>query len=645
MLLFCFQAYSLPWKSWQDTKQLAKLNSNTQSLLRSSYCPYNCRFDRTSDGDTRFLRIEDGEAVLFEELNPGAISRIWMTSGFGTSDNLDNNIRIKFYFDGESTARIDLPLDDFFSGNNAPFVSPLVANRLESSGGNFSYVPIRYNQSVKITLTNAIDYMLWFQFNFHRLTKDLVPASFSLSDDFSDLANLLNQSGDVWQTSQIMGSGSITLTNGAPQLLYNSNQAGWIKSIKLDVDASYFDDIEIILKFDGIVHSQLKLSDFFSIGRNNGIKTQSLFLGINDNNQLYSNFPMPFHQQASISLLFENAKLTNPVVHFEVGTDNQTPNNNVGIFSTQSNNTCPSTPYIDTPILNLNNTKGKWVGIFSEFSSIGTVSRSYLEGDERIYIDGDTHPTHYGTGVEDFYNGGFYFDQGDLSMPLHGSPYHFDESATKSVTSAYRFMLTDGIEFQSSISAKLENGANGDLEMCAKSIAYYYAIANDNYQQIDEVDLGSVVSINSHEYSASTNETCNLLEANFSNEPATTLISNLCGINSGTVSFKFDNSINANNLRLRRLFDNSISNQVADIYINGIYQASFSHVPQRPAAYPSPPENPDRRWQQESLELGSNYTGFLNIMIIPRFGSTNYTAVKYELLGQIPVNLIFQNSF
>ncbi len=36
----------------------------------------------------------------------------------------------------------------------------------------------------------------------------------------------------------------------------------------------------------------------------------------------------------------------------------------------------------------------------------------FLEGDERVFVDGQESPHIYGTGTEDFYEGGFYFRDG-----------------------------------------------------------------------------------------------------------------------------------------------------------------------------------------------------------------------------------------
>jgi hypothetical protein len=285
--------------------------------------------------------------------------------------------------------------------------------------------------------------------------------------------------------------------------------------------------------------------------------------------------------------------------------------------------------------------------LFSEFSSINSLSKSYLEGDERIYIDGDTGPSQYGTGVEDFYNGGFYFDQGNFSLALHGSPYSYDESNSKSITSAYRFMLTDGKEFNTSLIAKLENGPHGDLSMCVKSVSYYY-LKNSNYEDLDSLDLNSIESIKSHEYIAPISTTCDLLTAVFLDQPATPLISNLCSVFNLRTEFNLKNNNFARNLRLRRLIDNNIPNQIADVFVNGSYNGTYSYIAEKSDAYVE--SDPDRRWQQESIDLTNDYTGDLHIQIVPRFidneiGLSIFTESKYELLGNLSSDLIFKNSF
>ena len=58
---------------------------------------------------------------------------------------------IKFYFDAEKTARLEINAADFFSGLTRPFFFPLVNNEYVSSGASSSCVPFSFAKSLKIT--------------------------------------------------------------------------------------------------------------------------------------------------------------------------------------------------------------------------------------------------------------------------------------------------------------------------------------------------------------------------------------------------------------------------------------------------------------------------------------------------------------
>lgn len=105
-------------------------------------------------------RLDGEEQVILEETGPGAITRIWMTAGWGISEPLDPSVRIRIRVDGAEAPVVDVPLPDFFSGNVAPFLAPLVASRELSSGGNVSYVPIPYRTGCRVSLVHALSYRL-----------------------------------------------------------------------------------------------------------------------------------------------------------------------------------------------------------------------------------------------------------------------------------------------------------------------------------------------------------------------------------------------------------------------------------------------------------------------------------------------------
>ena len=128
----------LPWEIWESPARLATLDAGDIVLERSSHCLDGCRYDRSNPGPEdpadnpyplRWLYRDGDEAVLFDERGPGAITRFWLTTGFGASTCIDPAIRVRFYLDGAATPALDVPLAALFDGSTLPFTPPLVADR------------------------------------------------------------------------------------------------------------------------------------------------------------------------------------------------------------------------------------------------------------------------------------------------------------------------------------------------------------------------------------------------------------------------------------------------------------------------------------------------------------------------------------
>jgi len=95
----------------------------------------------------------------------------------------------------------------------------------------------------------------------------------------------------------------------------------------------------------------------------------------------------------------------------------------------------------------------------------------FLEGDEIFTVDGEFRGQ--GTGTEDYFNGGWYFDQGAFTAPFHGVVVKDD---TLSRIAAYRWHVPDPIPFEDSIRIELEHGhANGEVADYA-TMAYWYQV-------------------------------------------------------------------------------------------------------------------------------------------------------------------------
>ncbi len=114
--------------------------------------------------------------------------------------------------------------------------------------------------------------------------------------------------------------------------------------------------------------------------------------------------------------------------------------------------------------------EGQFVGVNMSMQSYNG-QLWYLEGDEMVYVDGEEKPSLNGTGTEDFFTSGWYFNHGEFFAPYHGLIIK-DDSAAR--IAAYRFMVGDQIPFAKSLKFTIEHGAENSEIADYSSTAYWY---------------------------------------------------------------------------------------------------------------------------------------------------------------------------
>jgi hypothetical protein len=115
--------------------------------------------------------------------------------------------------------------------------------------------------------------------------------------------------------------------------------------------------------------------------------------------------------------------------------------------------------------------RGHYVGTLLSMQMLRGRGIGFLEGDEMVYVDGETKPSINGTGTEDYFNSGWYFNYGVYSAPYHGVTIKDDE---KSRINAYRWHIEDAIPFKKSIRFTIEHGAGNDVTADYSSVAFWY---------------------------------------------------------------------------------------------------------------------------------------------------------------------------
>jgi hypothetical protein len=93
----------------------------------------------------------------------------------------------------------------------------------------------------------------------------------------------------------------------------------------------------------------------------------------------------------------------------------------------------------------------------------------FLEGDEIFTVDGEFRGQ--GTGTEDYFNGGWYFQDGPFAAPYHGVVMMDPE---KGRVAAYRWHLPDPVRFRDSLRVEIEHGHGNEAVADYATVAYWY---------------------------------------------------------------------------------------------------------------------------------------------------------------------------
>jgi glycosyltransferase involved in cell wall biosynthesis len=462
-------------RAWTRPEDLPLLPAGERIIQVSSH-------DRSGANDDGFtgacsaLYERDGRYVLLDESGPGRIDRIWMTKITAT-----NCIRV--FLDGESEPSIDTSLGSMFSGTNSLFPAPLAGDDTVSSGGFYSFVPIAYSNGCRVTVT---DKPYFYQITAHRFPYAGSVQSWTPEQDWSGLIDLWNQCGESPFSDFTAVTGSVDLVGGTEECLFSETGDGCVGGLRLWPGAAgryCLTNVWLSMRWDGADTPQVQvpLGDFFGC-RFSVSDVNALMFGMQTNGSWYCYFPMPFWDSAEI--LLENHG-TQDVSFIEYSVDflpQRYDREMSGWFCADFRSRSVVSDRQDVSLLSTNGW-GRIVGLNLGILNRGKDPLGYLEGDERIYLDGSRTPQIYGTGTEDFFNGGWYFNHGLFSLPLHGlsackhewrSDWNVPPYITNNFTSAYRLFLGDSIPFYTQAEFGIEHGYSNSQSADYMSTVFFY---------------------------------------------------------------------------------------------------------------------------------------------------------------------------
>lgn len=464
-------------------------------VLKNAVCKQVSSYDRSGgNGDAgHFLngdvgRLPNNRAVLADLKGPGCIYRLWSANAAGF---------IRFYFDGEAEPRIACPMQDLFQDKYPPFVRPLAG---QSSGGWYCFFPIPFAKSLRIEVDDPRT--MYYQIQYHQFPEGTPVQSFTRqlsAEDQMLVAKLVDdwkRLGDPSQSRLVVEAmtgalfaaqhtqGDTPVEAGKELTLWEEGQGGVIRGLRIKVrPADRFTLRRLVLRayWDGESRPavEVPLGDFFGVGFGER-KFQSLPLGMTDDDY-YCYFPMPYFQSARLTLTNEGPK---PVtVRWEVRRSALPAEKNLAYFHAKWRRV---TTERGKHVTLLETTgRGHYVGV--NLNMQGDRGLGFLEGDEKIYVDGETFPSIYGTGTEDFFTSGWYFNTGPFWLPFHGCIVKDDQNSR---IAAYRYQITDCVPFQKNIRVDIEHGGTNDYpgaDYCFTTY-WYQDRAADNWPPLPPVE-------------------------------------------------------------------------------------------------------------------------------------------------------------
>jgi hypothetical protein len=265
---------------------------------------------------------------------------------------------------------------------------------------------------------------------------------------------------------------ALHLKAGQTVTLFTHEGAGCVHRFWVTIapreDAAVLSQAVLRMYWDGDANPSVEcpIGAFFGVGF--GEQKDYISMPLDETSGGYNCFwPMPFHRSARWTLTNGSAK---PIDSFYYNIDYTALGSlpaSTRHFHANFRRENPTTPGRNYTILETTG-EGHYVGtaLFMAGKAL-----YFLEGNEMVYVDGESSPSIEGTGTEDYFCSGWYFDRGVYSAPYHGV---IIKDEKRSRVSAYRWHIEDAIPFTKSIRFTIEHGTGNSVTADYSSVAYYY---------------------------------------------------------------------------------------------------------------------------------------------------------------------------
>lgn len=418
----------------------------------------------------------DGLYTIVSVKGPGCVKRIWQTSVSAEE--------YFFFLDGEKTARLRLKSSELF-GDGDLFKYPLAGL---VSAGSYCYVPIPFAKSLRLAVSlprvPRPGDMRFYQINYDLYDRLLPVESFPKKINVPQ-KELLVQARVVWATKDEGAKECVDACLHTTNVVVPAGQnVEWLRQDTPGVLRTFWIQMsdeaestactrskrlrEVVLRiyWDGMREPSVDvpIGDFFCNGLHRR-RFSSLPISVLQD-ALVCRFPMPFRKSVRVELRNDGERPVSIKAGWDIRPLAPATDRDLNYFHACWNSSASSG--VPHRVLRAEG-KGHYVGCYLIALGIdGTWN--LLEGDDVAYLNGEQYPSLHGTGLEDYFNGAWYYS-GLFDLPLHGL---VEKAAMR--TCQYRFHLSDPVVFQNGFLMIWEFGADSRNfgKGYMSSVAYWY---------------------------------------------------------------------------------------------------------------------------------------------------------------------------
>jgi hypothetical protein len=469
-----------------------------ERLARLPAPPYTCRQASSYDRGTvapdkpgwfanmdrsHFVRTEEKngrkEYVLMDEAGPGAVVRFWAT-WHGPRGEKFSNGTLRFYLDKNPEPVIEGPIASIIDGGalcTGPLSKGVSPQTEPARRGHNLYLPIPYARHCKVTYETDVlvdtgaykGEALYYQINFRTYHDGVSVTSFDMSqldlhkEKLAAAQQRLLQSG-LLSSDQLKTVGfDGPLAAGKTRTLV-FDRPGAIRQLTVNLSAESLPQAlrstVLSIEFDGLASVWCPVGAFFGRGYQSD-PHRTWYTEVTQEGRMSCYWVMPFQKECRISLINLSGEPVNVAegnvklgawqwddlsMYFHASWRQLTE-----VPSFREGTTRPGEGAFDVNYIEVS---GQGVYVGDTLTIFNGTDAWWGEGDEKIYVDGESFPSHVGTGTEDYY--GYAWCRPEFFQ----SPFHAQPTGAGNLRAGYsvnsRYRALDAIPFTSSIKFDME---------------------------------------------------------------------------------------------------------------------------------------------------------------------------------------------